>query len=136
MIEQIARLPIAYGEIIGTDKGNEIARQRIGGQHDRNLGVVELPERFDHRDVVDRDKDDGIGAVLQHLLDHRFLFVDIVGLHRNEMDDSGACCLSDLVGGETERAIRGIGRVLGEHGYRHDAVGCAGRVRKQGHRSQ
>jgi len=119
MFEQIARFPVSDFEVVGADIGNEAAGQGIGNQHDRNFRFVELLDRIDHGDVIDGNEDDGVRSVLQDLLHHRLLFADIVGLLRNEVQDSRPRRARNLVGGDAERFISGVGRVLGEHGDGH-----------------
>ncbi len=119
VFKEIARFAVSDLEIVGTDIGNEAAGQRIGYEHDRDFRVVELLYRIDHRDVIDGDEDDGVRPVLQDVLDHRLLFVDIVRLLGNVMHGAGFRRARDLVGGDAERLIGRIGRILGEDGDGH-----------------
>ena len=116
LVEQVARFAMADGVIVGADKGDEAAGQRVRRQHDRDFRRVELLHGLDHGDVVDGNEDHGVGPLLQHLLDHRDLLVDIVRLFGHEVHDLCARRLSDLVGGEAEGLIGRIGGVLGEDG--------------------
>nr|WP_244563195.1 hypothetical protein [Bradyrhizobium lablabi] len=124
VVEQIARLAIADLEIVGADIGDEAAGERIGNQHHRDFGVVELLHGIDHGEVVDRNEDDGIRPVLDHLIHHRFLLGDIVRLLRYVVHDLRAGGARDLVGGDAEGFVGRVGQVLGEHRDGHVAVGC------------
>ena len=77
--------------------------------------ALSLRTEIDHRDVVDRNEDHDVRPVVQDLLDHRLLLVDIVGLARNEVRDARPGRARNLVGGDAERLVGRIGRVLGEH---------------------
>jgi hypothetical protein len=52
------------------------------------FALVELLDRIHHGDVIDGNEDDGVRPVFEDLLHHRLLFVDIVRLLRNEVQDA------------------------------------------------